>query len=280
MWPAIIGAIGSIAGNLISSNSSSKSSSAAIEAQAQAQRETNAANMEIANVNRQVNIDMSNTAHQRQVKDLAAAGLNPILSASLGGSSTPLSPIATMENPYGGLVQNVNSANQIQQGYQKNIGEAATRAAQAALEWKKGEAEINLTEKSTEAQVQQAKKLQQEAAKTAMESQLIPQQFENLQRDSFLKEAQTQNYQADSLQKASQVQLNSASIINHAANAAKTSTETEDLKAEMFAKENERKQRNKTGYVTPYINAAGEAINSATKLSPRNLRGRPNYVTP
>lgn len=57
-----------------------------------------------------VQIDLANTAHQREVMDLRAAGLNPILSASGSGAAVPSLGGTQFQNPGEGISNGINSA--------------------------------------------------------------------------------------------------------------------------------------------------------------------------
>lgn len=83
---------------------------------------TNRANARMADKQMQWQAMMSNTAHQREVNDLRAAGLNPILSAN-AGASTPAGAMATMENPMEGLAATANEIALARQTIQKGQAE-------------------------------------------------------------------------------------------------------------------------------------------------------------
>ena len=63
--------------------------------------QTNKASAEQAQKQMDFQERMSSSAHQREVKDLIAAGLNPMLSAKLGGASSPAGAMAPVQNVLG-----------------------------------------------------------------------------------------------------------------------------------------------------------------------------------
>lgn len=100
------------------------------------QNAANETSIRLAAENRQWQEMMANTAHQRQVKDMKAAGLNPILSATGGsGAATP-----------SGNVANIGAA-KVEDVLGKGVS-SAMAAASLTKDLEQKDAQIRLTEES------------------------------------------------------------------------------------------------------------------------------------
>jgi len=165
-------------GSMFSSNTSAENTQAQIAAQQGMQKESEDFNAGQAQISRDYNTSMSNTAYQRASTDMKAAGLNPMMMFGSGSAaSSPQSPTASVGTPTVPVSQSKGALAGVGDAVRSGLDAAVTAKTMDKLtdEIAKLQAERGLVTAETDVTKERVDTQRQETLKKANENSLLGQ---------------------------------------------------------------------------------------------------------